>query len=274
MNRRQGRMLLSLYAVDVFLDAHQQSLSVTTSAGIRDRFRHKLAEVELHVQTQEGSLLMAEGLTGAKDTKREALLRHHLAPIARIAKLESANHPALAAVKMPRGAPGTGKLLAHAAGMANAAQDYADVFVAAGLRPTFIQDLKDAIDDILTAVTARTEKRGARAGATQGLRASLVACNKYKAVLDAFIEREARSDQTLLENWRSVKRVARLPRSRRAVALEADPPTQLRLSGSELPIRDASRLLPMPLRTPHAESGRRDNAVAPCAFPPSSSSTG
>ena len=46
MNRRQGRMLLSLYAVDVLLDAHEQQLPATTSAGVRDQFRRKLAEVK------------------------------------------------------------------------------------------------------------------------------------------------------------------------------------------------------------------------------------
>lgn len=246
MNRRQGRMLLSLYAVDVFLDAHEQRLPATTSTGMRETFRRKLAEVELHVRTQEGSPLMAAGLTRAKDTKRDALLRDHLAPIARVAKLESARIPALVAVKLPRGTPGTGKLLAHAAGMANVAQDYPDVFVAAGLRPTFIEDLNAAIEDILTTVTARTERRGARSGATQGLRASLTACNKYKDVLDAFIEREAQGDGPLLENWRSVKRVARVPRTRRAAAAIDHAPAHLSLAGPALPLREPNRLLAAP----------------------------
>jgi hypothetical protein len=255
MNRRQGRILLSLYAVDVFLDAYVNRLPATASAGMRDRFRRKLAEVELHVQTQEGAPIMAEGLTQAKGAKREALLRDHLAPIARIAKLESANYPALAVLRMPRGAPGTGKLLAHAAGMANIAQDYADVFVAAGLRPTFIEELNGAIDDILTTVTARTEKRGARTGATRSLSTSLIACSKYRAVLDAFIEREARGDTPLLENWRSVKRVGRLPRRPRIAAVAAtNAPMLLSLAEPALPIRDSNRLLPMPAHTPALDS--------------------
>ncbi len=253
-------MLLSLYAVDVFLDANEQRLPATTSTGMRETFRRKLAEVELHVQTQSGSPLMAEGLTRAKETKREALLRDHLAPIARVAKLESAKIPTLAAVKMPRGTPGTGKLLAHAAGMANVAQDYAEVFVAAGLPATFIEDLNAAIDDILTTVTARTEKRGARSGATKGLSASLIACNKYKAVLDAFIEREARGNSPLLRNWRTVKRVGRLPRRPRNAAATANVPAQLSLPGPALPIRDSNRLLPMPVQAPTV--GGRQSSVA------------
>jgi hypothetical protein len=260
-------MLLSLYAVDVFLDAHEQRLPATTSAGARHQFRRKLAEVELHVQTQSGSPIMAEGLTRAKDTKREALLRDHLAPIARVARLESVNFPALAALRMPRGAPGTGKLLAHAAGMADVAKDHTDVFVAAGLRPTFIADLNAAIDDILTTLTARTEKRGARSGATRGLRASLAACNKYKGVLDAFVRCEACGDRPLLANWRTVKRVARPPRPSRGDRVD-EVPAQGKLGGPALPIRDSNRLLATPVWTGEDKSLTVRGAVADLAAAP------
>jgi hypothetical protein len=46
---------------------------------------------------------MAMGLTAAKDAKREALIRDHMAPIARIAKLEAAAFPALAPLAPPAG---------------------------------------------------------------------------------------------------------------------------------------------------------------------------
>ena len=211
MNRRQGRHLLALYAIDVFLDANKDQLPASTSSGTRLRFAHALAQLELHVQTQAGSPVIARGLTKAKDAKRGALLRDYLAPIARIARLEAAVHPGLASLKMPRGEPGTAKLLAHAAGMANIAQDHRDVFVAAGLRPTFVEELNAAIDEILRTLTARTERNGARAGATRGLEAVLGRCNRYKAVLDAFIQREAGTNAPLLASWRNVRRVDRIP---------------------------------------------------------------
>src|SRR5262249_34957928 len=103
MNRRQARTLLSLYAVEVFLEAHKDRLPVATSTATRARFGRTLAELELHVRIQAASPIIGEGLTRAKDAKREALLRDHLAPIARIARLEVTRYPALAAVKLPRG---------------------------------------------------------------------------------------------------------------------------------------------------------------------------
>ncbi len=247
MNRRQGRKLISLYAIEVFLDAHRDQLPKTSSTGMRERFDRALAELQLHVQTQAAAPLQAEGLTNAKDAKREALLRDHMAPIARIARLEAAAYPALAPLKMPRGEPAVQKLLAHAAGMASVAQDYMDVFIAAGMRPTFIDDLNTAIDDILSTLTARGQRRAAHSGATRGLDETLKACFKYRAVLDSFIRTEARDDLPLLANWRSVKRVDRLPARRKQPATGTQTAEPRQIPAATLPIRDASRLLAAPI---------------------------
>jgi hypothetical protein len=160
-------------------------------------------------------------------------MRDHLAPLARIARLEAPSFPALASVKMPRGAPSVQKLLAHADGMAVVAHDYRDVFIGAGLQPTFVEDLRAAVEDIRVTLADRTGKRGAQAGATSGIDRALNACNRYKAVLDSFIKTDARDDAVLLARWSIIKRVPR-PRGRRkqnagataAPHAEAPPETQ------------------------------------------------
>jgi hypothetical protein len=246
MNPRQGRSLLSLYSVDVFLDANAERLPKTCATGTCIRFRRALAEVELHVQVQSAAPLMAMGLTRAKDAKREALLRDHVAPIVRIARLEQSSHPELAPLKMPRGEPGTSKLLAQAAGMADVAAGHRDVFVSAGLRPTFVEDLNSAIDDVMATLTGRSERRGATSGATKGLEASLRDCHRDKAVLASFIETELRDNTPLLVAWRTVQRVGRSARHRRKNELTAGMAPPSMLATPAQPIRDVSRLLPTP----------------------------
>ena len=59
MNPRQARSLLSLYAVDVFLDANAHRLPATYGAEMRIRFKRALAELELHVQVQSAAPLMS-----------------------------------------------------------------------------------------------------------------------------------------------------------------------------------------------------------------------
>jgi hypothetical protein len=251
MDNKQGRTLLTLRSVDVFLDAHVERLPIATTSGVRQRFADRLAELELHVETQAASPLVAQGLTRVKQSKRDALLRDYMAPIARIARLTAATIPALTPVKMPRGAPGVHKLLAHAEGMAVIAEEYRDVFIAAGLCSSFVEDLRSAIDDIRSTLARRTGKYGDQAGASEGLGNSLVACNRYKAVLDSFIRSEACDDAELLAEWSAIKRVPRPagPRRKRAAAAPATAPAatpavpQPEQAAANIPIIDASRLL-------------------------------
>ena len=248
MNLRQGRTLLAFYAVDVFLDAYQARLPKTTASGARKQFARTLAELALHVQTQAGAPITAQGLTAAKAKQREALVRDYLAPIAKIAKLESEAQPPLKALKRLRGEPALQKLLAHAAGMAVIAQDYRDVFVAAGMRPTFIEDMTESIDSIMNTVTARTERVGAASGATKGLEATLAKGMKQKRVLDSFIRTELKDDLTLLAAWRTVQRVEGLPgrRKRQGRSRVECGRRPSWATPADLPLREPSRLLSAP----------------------------
>src|SRR5262245_45463258 len=139
MTKQQARALNALFGVDVFLDLRAARLNTASNAA-RQHFARALAELICYVQTQEGAPLMSRGLTRAKEAKCEALKRDHMAHIVRIAKLEAAQVPELAALKMPRGNPGIHELLAHATGMAVIADEHRDVFNAAGLKPSFVQD--------------------------------------------------------------------------------------------------------------------------------------
>jgi hypothetical protein len=243
MDKRQSRALTALYAADVFLEAHASRLPKTTVSGAREQFARTLAELICHVQMQEASPLMAQGLTRANEVKRAALLRDHMAPIARVAKLEASSIPALALLKMPRGEPGFQKLLAHATGMAVAAAEYRDVFIGAGCKSTFVEDLQAAISDMVETLTNRTQRRGDRSAATKGVDVALKRCRRTLAVLDAFVRSEAHEDLELIAAWCSVKRVRRAPVRHKA------PSDDLAAAGERdvkilTPIREAQRLLP------------------------------
>lgn len=248
MDANQGRRLMTLLAVDSFMDAHADKLSNAARTGVRQRLGQTLEELSRHVQTQAASPLIAQGLTRAKYEKRDALLRDHMAPIARIARLSAAAVPELKPLKMPRGAPGMQKLLAHAEGMAVIAQQHRAVFTDAGLRPSFVEDLRNAIEDIQRTLAHRTTRYGDQAGASEGLQRALAAANRYKAVLDSFIQTEAQGNVELLADWKIIKRVPHPPgrRGKKAVpaaatgtaaAPAAPPATQA------TPIADPARLL-------------------------------
>ena len=255
MDSKQGRRLMTLYSVDSFLDTHAERLPKAVSTGVRQRLGETIAELAQHVQTQHASPLIAQGLTRSKEEQREALMRDHMGPIARIARVVGAAVPELQPIKMPRGAPGVQKLLAHAEGMAVIAQQHRDVFIDAGLRPSFVEDFRAAIDDMQRTLAERANRYGDRAGAKEGLERGLVAGNKYKAVLDSFIRSEAHGNVELLTDWAIIKRVPLAPGRRRGKVEEvpAAPPTQPtaapavpQAESTAAPIGDPARLLSAP----------------------------
>lgn len=254
MDANQGRRFTTLLAVDSFMHEHADRLPNANRTGARRRLGQTVEELSRHVETQHASPLIAQGLTRTKHEKRDALLRDHLAPIVRIARLAVAAVPELAPIRMPRGAPGMQKLLAHAEGMAVIAQHHRDVFIDAGLRPSFVEDLSDAIDDIRRTLAHRTTRYGDQAGASEGLRRALAAGNRYKAVLDSFIQTEAQGNVELLADWAIIKRVPHPPGRRKgkkaaataasATAAAGTAATQAESTASQAtPIADPARLL-------------------------------
>src|SRR5437764_3417760 len=101
MQRRQGRRLEALRAIQRFLDVHAASLAHVSETGVRRKLDDTIAQLAHHVATQAGSELSGQGSTQKKRAVRRALLRDHVAPIARIAAAELTMTPELAPLRMP-----------------------------------------------------------------------------------------------------------------------------------------------------------------------------
>jgi hypothetical protein len=217
MQTAQGTMSESLRSVESFLDAHADKLGDVVKTGARQKLTDVIAALDVHASEQTGGALASQGATRKKQSVRQALLRDHMAKIARIAAADLPNVPELEPLRMPRGNPTVEKLAALAAGMAKTAAPYADVFIAAGLPTDFITQLTAATDAMTGANSERTSNRGRRSGATVGLKERLSAARKIVHVLDAFVKSALKNDPPLLRNWNLVKRVPR-PTGRAASA--------------------------------------------------------
>lgn len=209
MQTTQGNMLQSLRAVEAFLDANAATLTGVVSTGARQRLTAAIGALSAHVSDQTGSALTSQGSTKNQHLVREALLRDHMTPVARIARADLPQTPQIAPLRMPRGRPTAPRLAAAANGMAQAAAPYANVFISAGLPTDFIAQLTGAADDLVTALDERTQIRGKRKGATKGLKDSLSAGRKIVHILDAFVKSALKDNPALLASWNTVKRVRR-----------------------------------------------------------------
>lgn len=207
MRTKQGSMLQSLRAAKAFIDTNAASLAGVVNTGARKRLDDAIAALSEHVATQTSSNLAAQGATQQQYALRKALLRDHMAAIARIARADLPVSPAIEPMRMPKGKPTTERLAAAAYGMAKAAAPFTDIFVGAGLPEDFIKQLTDATDAMLATLGYRVQSRGARGGATEGLKARLTEGRKVVGVLDAFVKTALKDDPALLANWNIVKRV-------------------------------------------------------------------
>ncbi|MES2177984.1 MAG: hypothetical protein V4550_08950 [Gemmatimonadota bacterium] len=215
MQTTQGNMLLSLENVKTFTRDNADALGGVVTTGVLTMLGDSITELSDHASVQNGETRAAKGAIARRHALRAALLRDHMTPIARIARLELAGTPELVSLSYPKGKPTVERLAALANGMAHAAEPYADVFIHAGMKPDFIQALRTAADDMVQALKDRTQSKGKVRTATSALRSKLIRARKVVHVLDAMVKSALVGNQDLLAGWNLVKRV---PQTRSSTA--------------------------------------------------------
>ena len=209
MKTTQGNMRRSLVNVDDFLDAHADRLAGVVDSGVRKRLRAGIQDLSGYVTDQADHTVAARQETQSQYTLRAALVQEHMAPIARIAKLELPQTPELLPCRLPKLNISTEQLAVHARGMAKAAGRYTDVFVAAGLPADFVAQLEAATEALLKSLNNRDQRLGKAGSATTGLRTKLTESRKIVNVLDVLVKKAFKGDAVLLRNWSLAKRVTK-----------------------------------------------------------------
>lgn len=223
MQTKQGSTLKSLRSVQTFLDENAAALAGGIGAGARKRLDDFVVSLDGHADVQSASVLKAQGATQDHQALRLALLRDHMAPIAKIAAAELPNSPGVEPLRMPKGRPSAERLKALAVGMATAALPYASVFTAFGLTDDFTEQLATAANAMLQSAGNRTRSIQARAAATSQLRLTLSAGRKIVHVLDTMVKRALTGNPGLLEAWNNAKRVQLLTGDHTATASPTPP---------------------------------------------------
>jgi hypothetical protein len=248
MEKYQANLLQSLRAVDEFLASNAHRLDGVVNTGARQKLAETLAALDANATEQAGGTLASQGTTQLTRALRRALVRDHMAPIARMARAELPPMPEAHALRPPRPNWPLARLHAAAHGMAEATAPYRAELVKAGLREDFVEALTAAADAMVQSVTDRAQSRGRVSGATRGLRTSLSSGRKLVAVLDALVARTLADDPALLANWKRVKRVRRMA-SHAARRSELEPSQEILevavdhrpFGGGEDPARSGSR---------------------------------
>jgi len=209
MQSRQGNVLHTLLAVRQFIRDKAAQLGSVVTVGSIQKLDDIIAKLQAIVAEQSTTDLQAKGATQSQQTLRLALVRDHMAKIARIAVVVSLPPDAeLAKLRTPKPNLGIPRLAAAALGMAGAVAQHASLFTEFGVTPDFVAELQTAATDLVGARETHDSRKAVRSSATTGLKEELANGRKIVSVLDAFVKSAVKSDPAMLAGWNTAKRVS------------------------------------------------------------------
>ena len=133
MKNSQERIYDTGRRIQAFLVANDAVLGSINKSGMRSDLDTILAALGESGGQQAAGRVTAVGETANQRALRLALRLNHMRPIASVARAKLRTVPNFEAMTMPNPRIRVVSLLAHAHGMAEAAQPYAQVFIDAGL---------------------------------------------------------------------------------------------------------------------------------------------
>ena len=207
---RQNMVLDTLRRVQLFLDRNDGVLGVINKSGARKTLDAIVAQLSTHAVNQDAGRVNSKGETAKQRAVRLAL-RSHMRPVAAFAKAKLRDVPEFKALTLPDSRMNANRLVAAAGAMADAATPHAQVFVDSGLPADFVPQLIKAADDVSGSIDTRAESRGRRVGATAGLSAEDKKGRNALAILDTLVVPMLGTNDQLLAEWRSLKRVDHKP---------------------------------------------------------------
>jgi hypothetical protein len=211
MKQKETYVRDTLVNVQRFLDANAEALGPVNSSGARKALDDAIASLTGHSVAQTEHTIGSTGETRKQRTLRLALRRQFLGPIARVAAANLGEVPDIVTFRLPSNNVRGSALVDVANGIANAAAAYAATFIAAGLKPDFLDGLRAMAHSLETSLGGRTDHRTKRRGSTIALASESSNGRKALRLLDAAIQQQLPDNPQLLAEWASIKRVPQKP---------------------------------------------------------------
>jgi len=180
------------------ITSHLESLSA-----IADR----LADfaIEQDTRTRQGRYGTARLRLATRTLKLE-----YMRPVSRVSRaLFRGDEPLLTALRYPSRESRPEALAAAAQSIASAAQSHKDRFIAVGFLPDFIDRLRSAAAQVLTAIDQRATEIARRSAARSASRGEVAAGYALLSLLDAMITPRLEGNAELSAEWRSLMRQGR-----------------------------------------------------------------
>jgi len=208
MQRTQHKLFEALDRVDEFLEQNREVLGTVVPASAQENFRASRTQLVEHMKAQDSFQRATHTTVAAKRVLREELIRNHMIPLAVVSRTRLAgSNDANAFRLLSRSRPFAAFVVAGY-GMADAATLNESALLAGGLPSGFIDRLIGATDALRDAVNAKSETNARQVEATAGLRKAARIGRDAIRVLNALVRSALKDENTLLDRWTNISRVA------------------------------------------------------------------
>lgn len=211
MRFRERSRLAALRRMQWFLDENSTALGDVNQSLSRQALDDVVADLQSRDAAQDSAATQAKSLTKLKHERRTDLRRHHMRPIAAIARSTLAHTPLIAKLRVPVNMASDSSLITAGHGMADAAEQYPEAFAGERLPVDFIDQLRAAADAVREAQVRRDLFQVEVTQATRGVADALSRASNVVKVLDALVVKQLKGKPDLLAGWRRAKRVRAKP---------------------------------------------------------------
>ncbi len=250
MQRTQHKLFEALDRVDEFLEQNREVLGAVVTASAQENFRASRTQLVEHMKAQDSFQRRTHTTVAAKRVLREELIRNHMTPLAVVSRTHLAGSSDANAFRLLSRSRPFAAFVVAGYGMADAATGNEPALLAGGLPSGFIDRLIGATDALRDAVNAKSETNARQVEATAGLRKAARIGRSAIRVLIALVRSTLKDENTLLDRWTNISRVA-------AAATSAAVATPAR----DTPVVTSGTITP-PVQGPSKPEQDRDAAAA------------
>lgn len=210
MKRKQSYVRNTLVGAQRFFNAHPEEFEAVNASGARKALDDAIDAMTRNGVAQVEHTIRATGETLKQRRIRLELNRQYLRPIVKLAAATLGEVPELSTLRINAMRLSATQLVHAASAIANAVEPHADTFIAAGLRPAFLAELRARTQELRDSLGQRTDHVNTRRGSTLALATETANARRVLQMLDAVVQQSV-TDENLLAEWAAVRRIPRKP---------------------------------------------------------------
>jgi hypothetical protein len=209
MQSRFMKSLEAMHQAQQFLDRNASAFADINGGGARSAFNDAVAAIADETGNQ-GAHRVGRAMQGRSEAQSiAALRRNHIGPIVRVARMLDADIEPLREVAYPSPRLNAMQLAVQALTLATIVEPYIGDFVGAGLKASFIADLRNRAQEILGTNTAKGTHFRRQINATASVMNAVLRARRVTTAIDALVRADVRRGHPLEAEWDSIVRAIR-----------------------------------------------------------------